>query len=75
MPKQAAQSAERPTPVDDWVRPYKAVLYVQRQGFELFNEATLRHYAYRTDLLPKPKRVDKYTYYRLSDLDKMIEAM
>ncbi|BCI86065.1 hypothetical protein NIIDMKKI_12710 [Mycobacterium kansasii] len=62
-------------PVDDWVRPYKAVLYVQARGFELFNEATLRHYAYRTNLLPKPKKVGKYAYYRLSDVDRLIEAL
>lgn len=72
---QAAKAAEKPAPATEWVRPYKAVLYVRSKGFELFNEATLRHYAYRTDLLPKPKRVGKYTYYRLSDLDQMLEAM
>lgn len=57
MSTRAAGAATTAQPVDDWVRPYKAVLYVQAQGFELFNEATLRHYAYRTDLLPKPKKV------------------
>lgn len=75
MSNPAARAAATAEPVDDWVRPYKAVLYVQSQGFELFNEATLRHYAYRTELLPKPKKVGKYAYYRLSDLDKMIEAL
>jgi hypothetical protein len=48
---------------------------MRSKGFELFNEASLRHYAYHTDLLPKPKRVGRYAYYRLSDLDKMVEAM
>lgn len=73
--QQAAPLKAHAGPADDWVRPYKAVLYVQGQGFDRFNEASLRHYAYRTDLLPKPKKVGRYAYYRLSDLDKMIAAM
>lgn len=71
----APEAAPAANPADDWVRPYKAVLYMHGQGFEMFNEASLRHYAYRTDLMPKPKRVGKYAYYRLSDLDKLIERL
>jgi len=59
----------------EWVRKDKAVEYVQIKGIDTFAIETLKHYAYRTDLLPKPKVVGRHAYWKISDLDKFVESL
>jgi hypothetical protein len=59
----------------EWVRGPGAVEHIRNNGFDAFTYNTLKHYAYDTDLLPKPKVVGGHAYWRISDLDKLIEAL
>lgn len=59
----------------EWLSREKAVLYVQRKGIETFTRETLKHYAYRTDLLPKPKVVGRHAYWRVADLDRFVDQL
>jgi len=63
------------TEQDRWVRRQHAIEYMQAKGFDLFTYETLRHYAYETDLLPRPKVVGRHAYWRLSDLEKLVESL
>jgi hypothetical protein len=58
------------------VRSEKAVDYMQtRWGIDTFTYQTLRHYSYETDLLPRPKVIGRYAYWRIADLDALVEAL
>lgn len=72
-------TATRPEKLHDaeaeWLSAEKAVQHVQRKGIETFTRETLKHYAYRTDLLPKPKVVGRHAYWRVADLDRFVEQL
>lgn len=59
----------------EWLSAEMAVQHVQRKGIETFSRETLKHYAYRTDLLPKPKVVGRHAYWRVADLDRFVEQL
>ncbi len=58
-----------------WLSAERAVQHIQRKGIETFTRETLKHYAYRTDLLPKPKVVGKHAYWRVADLDRFVDQL
>jgi hypothetical protein len=75
MSATATRPSSSPEANTEWVLKDKAVEHMQGKGLEEFTEETLKHYAYRTDLLPRPKVIGKHAYYRLSDLDALIEKL
>jgi hypothetical protein len=66
---------DQKAPQDRWVHKQQAVEYMQNKGLDLFTYETLRHYSYETDLLPRPKVVGRHAYWRVADLERLLEQL
>lgn len=63
------------TVTPEWVSAEKAVAHIRRKGIDAFTVESLRYYAYRTDLLPKPTVVGRHAYWRTADLDQLVTQL
>lgn len=66
---------DTPAGQTEWVSKAKAVAYLRNKGFEAVTFETLKGYAYKTGQLPKPKVIGKRAYWRVADLDKLVESL
>lgn len=62
-------------PQAEWVRKQQAVEFFQSRGIDTFTVETLKNYAYNTDLLPRPKVIGRHAYWRISDLQRLLERL
>jgi hypothetical protein len=63
-------------PNDKLVRKDAAVEYMRTaHNLDTFTVETLKHYAYRTTLLPRPKIVGRHAYWHTADLDRLVETL
>lgn len=63
------------TVTPEWLSAERAVEHVRDKGFDGFTVESLKYYAYRTELLPKPTVVGRHAYWRTADLDALVQQL
>lgn len=70
-----ARPSTDPRTQAEWLGKQQAVEFFQNRGIDTFTVETLKNYAYNTDLLPRPKVIGRHAYWRVSDLEGLLERL
>lgn len=75
MSRPPQRAAAHKVPTKRYLTANEAAQYLRDLGFTSVTVETIKHYAYRTGQLARPKVAGRHAYWARKDLDQLVENL